>query len=125
MLGACGLQLSDATNNILNHVLHHIWTSIVFGSSNEKHALCTNLLSSLNSTTSATSSGFCQDEHDVSSIEAKTIQEHAGWVFKRVRDLINAGPQLHKIQISKTNNAEIAVDKHYLQALIERLGKDR
>ena len=38
--------------------------------------------------------------------------------------MINAGPQLQKIQISKTNNVEIAVDKHYLQSLIERLGKD-
>ena len=116
LLDACGLQLSVGTNNILNHVLHHLWTSIVLGWSNEKHAL---------STTASTSSDFCQDEHDVSpGIEANTIQEHAGWVFKRVRDLINAGPQLPKIQISKTSNVEIAVDKHYLQSLIERLGKD-
>ena len=124
LLDACGLQLSVGTNNILNHVLHHLWTSIVLGWSNEKHALCTNLSNSLNSTTASTSSDFCQDEHDVSPIEANTIQEHAGWVFKRVRDLINAGPQLQKIQISKTNNVEIAVDKHYLQSLIQRLGKD-
>ena len=65
LLDACGLQLSVGTNNILNHVLHHLWTSIVLGWSNEKHAL---------STTASTSSDFCQDEHDVSpGIEAKTI----------------------------------------------------
>ena len=58
------------------------------------------------------------------SIEGKTVQEHAGWVFKRVRDLINTGPQVHKIQVSKTNATEIEVDKNYLQSLIERFSKD-
>ena len=48
----CGLQLSDATNNILNHVLHHLWALIAFGEfydSNEKHDLFRNLSNSLNS----------------------------------------------------------------------------
>ena len=43
------------------------------------------------------------EENGVNSIEGKTVQGHAGWIFKQVRDLINTGPQVHKIQVSKTN----------------------
>ena len=57
-------------------------------------------------------------------MEGNTIQEHAGRVIKRVRDWINTGSQVHKMQISKSYATEIEVHKSYLQSLIERLGKD-
>ena len=120
LLDACGLDVSETTNNILNHVLQHCWTSIVLAEShdlNEEHEFFTKLSDSL-------SSNPHDEENDVNSIEGKTVQEHAGWVFKRVRDLINTGPQVHKIQVSKTNATESEVDKNYFQSLIERLGKD-
>ena len=120
LLVACGLDVSETTNNILNHVLQHFWTSIVLAEShdlNEEHEFFTKLSDSL-------SSNPHDEENDVNSIEGKTVQEHAGWVFKRVRDLINTGPQVHKIQVSKTNATEIEVDKNYLQSLIERFSKD-
>ena len=40
LLDACGLDVSETTNNILNHVLQHFWTSIVLAEShdlNEEH----------------------------------------------------------------------------------------
>ena len=43
-------------------------------------------------------------------------------VFKRVRDLINTGHPVHKIQVS--NATEIKVDKNYLQSFIGKLGND-
>ena len=82
LLDACGLDVSETTNNILNHVLQHFWTSIVLAEShdlNEEHDFFTKLSDSLSSNP--------HDENDVNSIEGKTVQEHAGWVFKRVRDL--------------------------------------
>ena len=120
LFDACGLDVSETTNNILNHVLQHFWTSIVLAEShdlNEEHEFFTKLSDSL-------SSNPHDEENDVNSIEGKTVQEHAGWVFKRVRDLIIPGPQVHKIQVSTTNATESEVDKNYLQSLIERLGKD-
>ena len=127
LLDACGLQSSETTNKILNHVLQHFWTSIVLSEShdlNEEHDFVANLSNSLSSTASSTSSTLHDNEHSVSSMEGKTIQEHAGWVIKRVRDWINAGPEVHKMQISKSNATGIEVHKSYLQSLIERLGKD-
>ena len=83
LLDACGLDVSETTNNILNHVLQHFWTSIVLAEShdlNEEHEFFTKLSDSL-------SSNPHDEENDVNSIEGKTVQEHPGWVFKRVRDL--------------------------------------
>ena len=120
LLDACGLDMSETTNNILNHVLQHFWTSIVLAEChdlNDEHESFTKLSDSL-------SSNPHDEESDVNSIEGKTVQEHAGWVFKRVMDFINTGPQVHKIQVSKTNATEIEVNKNHLQSLIAKLGKD-
>jgi hypothetical protein len=61
-------------------------------------------------------------KQSLSNIEAKSIQEHAGWVCKRVRDLFKDGPEVHKIQLSKTNNVQIEMGKHFILSLIQRLG---
>ena len=101
--------------------MQHFWTSIVLAEShdlNDEHEFFYKIVRFI------LSSNPHDEENDVNSTKGKTVQEHAGWVFKRVRDLINTGPQVHKIQVSKTTATEIEVDKNYLQSLIERLGKD-
>ena len=35
LLDACGLDVSETTNNILNHVVQHFWTSIVLAGSHD------------------------------------------------------------------------------------------
>jgi hypothetical protein len=75
-----------------------------------------------NLSASSSSSTYCDDE--LENIEAESIQEHAGWVFKRARDLFKDGPEVHKIQLSKTNNVQVEVNKHFILSLIQRLGQD-
>ena len=75
--------------------------------STELSNVCTNSASS--------STSRCEDE--LENIEAESIQEHAGWVFKRARDFFINGPEVHQIQLSKTNNEQIEVDKHFIYCL--------
>ncbi len=116
LLNSCGLQVSDATNMVLNHVLQHFWSSVVLENSGELDEtsatidlFTTSAGSAACSSTASLESTQCVDE--LENIEAKSIQEHAGWVCKRVRDLFKDGPEVHKIQLSKTNNVQIEVDK--------------
>jgi hypothetical protein len=129
LLNSCGLQVSDATNIVLNHVLQHFWSSVVLENSGELDEnsatidlSTTSAGSAACSSTASLESTQCVDE--LENIEAKSIQEHAGWVCKRVRDLFKDGPEVHKIQLSKTNNVQIEVDKHFILSLIQRLGHD-
>lgn len=41
-----------------------------------------------------------------------------------MREEFNGGPQTYKIPVSKTDNADVEVDKYYLRSLIERLWHD-
>jgi hypothetical protein len=118
VLNSCNLQSSDATNILLNHVLQHFWSSVVLNGSCELSE--DSELSNLSA--SSSSSTYCDDE--LENIEAESIQEHAGWVFKRARDLFKDGPEVHKIQLSKTNNVQVEVNKHFILSLIQRLGQD-
>ena len=52
------------------------------------------------------------------------MKEHAGWVFKRVREELNSGPGTHKIQLSKTNNTMVEGNKYHIFSLMKRLGQD-
>ncbi|CAB4030591.1 Hypothetical predicted protein, partial [Paramuricea clavata] len=127
LLQSCGLQSSDGTNIVLNHVLQHFWSSVVLDDScdlDENSALIH--LSTTSVACGSSSSTQCGDE--LENIEGKSIQEHAGWVFKRVRDLFKDGPEVHKIQVSKTNNVQ--VEKFwsffvYLHNIIEQIVKER
>ena len=108
---SCGLQNADGTNILLNHVLEHFWSSLVLQGLHEVSKQGDDSSSSYSSTVT-------QD------IEVESIREHAGWVFKRVREIINAGPEIYKIPLSKADNTEVEVDKLYILSLIERLGSD-
>jgi hypothetical protein len=118
VLNSCNLQSSDGTNILLNHVLQHFWSSVVLNGSCELSE--DSELSNLSA--SSSSSTYCDDK--LENIEAESIQEHAGWVFKRARDLFKDGPEVHKIQLSKTNNVQVEVNKHFILSLIQRLGQD-
>ena len=68
LLDACGLDVSETTNNILNHVYQHFWTSIVLAEShdlNDEHDSFTKWSDSL-------SSSPHDEENNVNSIEEKT-----------------------------------------------------
>ena len=69
-------------------------------------------------------SSFSYSSTVTQGIEVESIREHAGWVFKRVREIINTGPEIYKIPLSKADNTEAEVDKLYILSLIERLGSD-
>ena len=69
-------------------------------------------------------SNFSYNSTVTQGIEVESIREHAGWVFKRVRQIINTGPEIYKIPLSKADNTEVEVDKLYILSLIERLGSD-
>ena len=111
VLCSCGLQNADGTNILLNHVLQHFWSSLVLQGLHEVSKQGDDSSSSYSSTVT-------QD------IEVESIREHAGWVFKRVREIINAEPEIYKIPLSKADNTEVEVDKLYILSLIERLGSD-
>ncbi len=87
LLNSCGLQVSDATNIVLNHVLQHVWSSVALENSGELDEnsatidlSTTSAGSAACSSTASLESTQCVDE--LENIEAKSIQEHAGWVCK-------------------------------------------
>ena len=126
LLNSCGLQSSNATNIVLNHVLQHFWSSAVLDDTcdlDENSALKD--LSTSFTACSPSSSLQCVNElKNIEAVQAESIQEHAGWVCKRVRDLFKNGPAVHKIQMSKTNSVQVEVSKHFMLSLIQRLGQD-
>ena len=81
---SCGLQNADGTNILLNHVLQHFWSSLVLQGLHEVSKQGDDSNSSYSSTVTQ-------------GIEVESIREYAGWVFKRVREIINAGPEIYKI----------------------------
>ena len=69
-------------------------------------------------------SSFSYSSTVTQGIKVESIREHGGWVFKCVREIINTGPKIYKIPLSKADNTEVEVDKLYILSLIERLGSD-
>ncbi|CAB4019996.1 Hypothetical predicted protein [Paramuricea clavata] len=104
LVRTCGLQTSDGTNILLNHVLQHFWSSLVLHGSHE--------LSEQGENSNSV-------PINASSTEPEDIE-----VQSRVREEFNGGPQMYKIPVSKTDNTDVEVDKYYLLSLIERLGYD-
>jgi hypothetical protein len=93
--------MPDGTNILFIHVIQHFWGCLVLNDSHE--------LSELDNSASSSSSSTIQSFTD--DIESKSIREHAGWVFKQVRDLFNGGPETYKVQVSKSDSVEIEVNK--------------
>jgi hypothetical protein len=91
---------SNGTNILLNHVLHHIWSSVVLDSRelNENTALL-NLPANL--TTYSSSSSF------IVSSERENMPNYCCLFYRWKRDLFNNVPEVHKIQLSKTNNVQL------------------
>ena len=110
LLNYCGVKSSDATNILLNHILQNFWSNLSFCVSRE-----------LDSAIGCSSSSY---DDAFESIEAESVQHHAGWVLKRVRDLFINGTQMHTIKLSKTSNVQVKVDKHFVLSLIQKLGHD-
>ena len=63
-------------------------------------------------------------EAEIGKIEAETIVEHAGWVFKRVREILINGPAVHTIKITKTSKVQVEVNKVFIVSLLTQLGND-
>ena len=110
LLNYCGVKSSDATNILLNHILQNFWSNLSFCISRE-----------LDSAIGCSSSSY---DGAFESIQAESVEHHAGWVLKRVRDLLINGTQMHTVKLSKTNNVQIKVDKQFVLSLIKKLGHD-
>ena len=110
LLNYCGVKSSDATNILLNHILQHFWSNLSFCVSRE-----------LDSAIGCSSSSY---DGAFESIQAESVEHHAGWVLKQVRDLLINGTQMHTIKLSKTNNVQVKVDKQFVLSLIQKLGHD-
>ena len=123
LLNSCGLQSSDETDIVLNYVLQHFWSSVVLNDSCDLDENST-LRDLSTSSAACSSSSSLQSVDGLENIEAKSIQEHAGFVCKRVRDLFKDRPAVHKIQVSKTKNVQVEVSKHFMLSLIQRFGHD-
>lgn len=115
LLGSYGLQTSNGTYILLHHVLQHFWSSLVLKAGS--HEL-SERGEELNFSSSSSSTVTTED------IESESIKEHAGWVFKRVREEFNSGPEKYNIPTSKTDNTMVEVDKKTVLLLIQRLGHD-
>ena len=96
LLHSSGLKSSssDEGNLVLHHVLQHFWSCSVLHESpglndkpdgSETVSLC------------QTSSELCSSSSLAPCIEDECIKEHAGWVMKRVRDVVQHGHDMYKI----------------------------
>ena len=117
ILSSCGWEMSPNGCIVLNYILQHLWSCLLL---NKSSGLPAESLSHNDSSTESSTSTTTELEN----IEIESIKEHGGWVIKRVRDMIQNGPSIQTIQVSKNSEASCEVSKKKLLDLIKTLGKD-
>ena len=107
VLTSANLEKSNDTDNVLQHILQHFWSTI-------------------GSTTEMTDFEITSLPLKIpDEMESFAIKDHAGWAIKRARDIVKSSSvdQL-KIKQSPKDNVILVVDKDQALKLIAQLGKD-
>lgn len=106
ILITAGLSKNSSTENVLQHILQHFWSTI--GSTLQNRKMDTD---------------YQKAEPD--PMELSAISYHAGWAIKRARDIIkHASDEQLRIQQAKNTKDFHQIEKSRALEVISKLGED-